>query len=142
MTAAEQPNEAAEAIERLRKAISEHDLDQLVTCFAPDMRSEQPAHPDRNFTGCDQVRRNWTQIFAGVPDLRATLVRSTTSKDTGWAEWEWNGTRRDGVAFAMRGVTIVGVDDGAIAWTRFYMEPLQLDGTDVASAVREVVSAR
>ena len=142
MTAAERSETVAGAIGRLRQAITEHDLDQLVDCFAVDVRSEQPAHPERNFTGRDQVRRNWTQIFAGVPDLRAKLVRSNASGETGWAEWEWSGTRADGVAFAMRGVTILGVRDGVIAWTRFYMEPLALGGAEVAAAVREVVGAQ
>ena len=142
MTSAQQQVDAAAIIERLGRAIDERDLDGLVGCFASDVCSEQPVHPERNFTGSDQVRRNWTQIFAAVPDLHATLVRSTAVANTGWAEWEWSGTRADGVAFALCGVTIIGVRDGAVAWTRFYMEPAQRDGADVETAVRQVVTGR
>jgi len=44
------------------------------------------------------VRRNWSQIFAGVPDLRARLPRMTVDGDTVWTEWDIAGTRRDGPA--------------------------------------------
>jgi hypothetical protein len=97
----------------------------------------------RSFTGRDQVRRNWTQILAGIPDLHAEIVRTASRDDDLWAEWSWNGTRRDGAAFAMRGVTILGVDRvGAIAWTQFYMEPVDEGGPEATSAVAAVVGAK
>ncbi len=63
-------------LDRLARATNAHDLDALVDCFAADYRNETPAHPSRSFTGRDQVRSNWTQIFTAVPDLRATVLRS------------------------------------------------------------------
>ncbi len=126
-----------EPIRRLRDAINSHKLDTVVGCFAPDYRNETPAHPARSFTGSEQVRRNWTQILAGIPDLRAEIVRSAGRDDDLWAEWSWSGTRADGAPFAMRGVTILGVDaSGAIAWTQFYMEPVDQDGLDAGAAVK------
>lgn len=59
-------------LERLLDATNAHDLDALTDCFAVDYANETPAHPDRSFTVREQVRRNWTQIFTGVPDLKAT----------------------------------------------------------------------
>ena len=82
-----------EVIERLRDAQNAHDLDAFVACFDPGYRSEQPVHPDRAFVGSDQVRGNWAEVFAGVPDFRAELLRSARQGDTGWAEWHWHGTR-------------------------------------------------
>ncbi|HEX5506425.1 MAG TPA: nuclear transport factor 2 family protein, partial [Thermomicrobiales bacterium] len=79
----------AALVERLRGAIDGHDLDALAACFAPDYRSEFPAHPDRAFSGHAQMRRNWAQIFAAVPDIAATLVGCAVVGDTAWAEWEW-----------------------------------------------------
>ncbi|MEY2402829.1 MAG: hypothetical protein QOD38_380 [Acidimicrobiaceae bacterium] len=101
----------------------------MVDCFAEDYQNETPAHPARDFTGSEQVRHNWIQIFGGVPDITATLVRCTTDGDTTWAEWEFSGTRRDGVAHLMRGVIVMGLADGRAQWARFYMEPV--DGADV-----------
>ena len=123
----------------LRDAINAHDLEAVVACFAERYENETPAHPARSFTGRDQVRRNWTQILAGVPDLTAEIVRTATCDGALWAEWDWTGRRRDGGAFAMRGVTILGVDEtGAIAWTRFYMEPVDADDLTVGEAVAVV----
>src|SRR4029077_396647 len=65
----------AAMVERLRVATNAHDLEAVVSCFAADYRNETPAHPERGFTGRDQVRRNWEQIFAAVPDVTAEVVR-------------------------------------------------------------------
>lgn len=132
---------AVQVIERLQRATDAHDLDALVACFAPDMRNETPIHPARGFTGSEQVRRNWSQIFAAVPDLRATVQRLAVDDDTAWAEWEMRGTRPDGTPHLMRGVTIAGVADGRIAWIRFYLEPVDTGTLDVDGAVRQAVGA-
>ena len=100
-----------DVIGRLRDAMNEHDLEALVGVFDQDVISETPAHPQRTFRGADQVRRNWEQIFAGVPDLRADLLDAVADGDTVWSEWDWSGTRRDGSAHRMRGVTILGLRD-------------------------------
>src|SRR5690348_382447 len=49
---------------RLQQATESHDLDALVDCFDPGYRNETPAHPGRSFEGVEQVRANWSQIFA------------------------------------------------------------------------------
>jgi ketosteroid isomerase-like protein len=125
---------------RLRDAMNEHDLDALVAVFDPDVVSQTPAHPQRTFHGADQVRRNWEQIFAAVPDLHAELLDAATRGDTVWSEWDWTGTRRDGSAHKMRGVTIQTVDDGRAVAVRFYMEPVEVDGPGAGEAVRMIVT--
>jgi hypothetical protein len=40
----------------------------------------------------------------------------------------------------MRGVIIFGVEDDAIAWARFYLEPVQQGGGNVDDAVRAQVA--
>jgi ketosteroid isomerase-like protein len=142
MTALSSRGDPLATIDRLRSAINDHDLDALVALFAEDHASEHPSHPDRSFVGADQVRRNWTQILGGVPDLHATLVSSAVTGDRAWCEWEWSGTRRDGVPHLMRGVTITTVHDGRIAATRFYMEPVVRDGVDVEAVVEHAMGAR
>ena len=56
-----------DALESIRRATNDHDLDALVACFAPDYQSEFPVHPDRAFHGLEQLRRNWMLIFGAVP---------------------------------------------------------------------------
>jgi ketosteroid isomerase-like protein len=121
---------------RLKDAIDAHELEPLVALFDDHVRSEQPIHPDRAFEGSAQIRENWRQLFAGVPDLRAVLIRSFDDGGTTWAEWDWQGTRRDGSAFQLRGVTIVGVEDGRIGWVRFYLDPVDTAGVGIDAAIR------
>jgi ketosteroid isomerase-like protein len=132
---------ASGVLARLERATNAHDLDALVACFAPDYKNDTPAHPERGFTGNQQVRRNWEQIFAAVPDLRATVVRFAVNGDETWSEWEHCGTRRDGSAHVMRGVVIFGVSNGLLIWARFYLEPVQDGGGNVDTAVRRQVAA-
>ncbi len=123
-------------VERLHVATNAHDLEALVSCFATDYRNETPAHPERSFTGQDQVRRNWEQIFAAIPDVTAEVLRCAVHGDTVWTEWEHRGTRPDGSPHLMRGVVIFGVRQGVAEWARFYLEPVQADGDNADAAVR------
>ncbi len=123
-------------VDRLCRATNAHDLEGLVACFAPDYRNETPAHPDRGFTGSAQVRKNWQQIFATIPDLNAEVLHCVVDGDTAWSEWEHRGTRPDGSRHVMRGVIIFGVESAVARWARFYLEPVQLGGGD-ADAFRD-----
>jgi ketosteroid isomerase-like protein len=96
-------------------------------------------HPQRGFTGRDQVRRNWEQIFAAIPDLTVKVLRCAVDGGTAWTEWEHRGTRPDGSRHLMRGVVIFGVGDGVAEWARFYREPVQAgDGDADAAVLRQV----
>jgi ketosteroid isomerase-like protein len=141
MTNDESIHGAAGVLARLERAANAHDVDALAACFAPDYRNDTPVHPERGFTGRDQVRRNWEQIFAFIPDLRATVLRTAVNGDEVWSEWEHRGTRRDGSAHVMRGVVIFGVGNGLLTWARFYLEPVQEGGDNVDAAVRRQVAA-
>jgi ketosteroid isomerase-like protein len=132
---------ATAMVERLRDATNAHDLEALVGCFAESYRNETPAHPARGFTGREQVRSNWQQIFAAVPDLTAVIHRSVTDGDEIWSEWEMRGTRPDHSPHLMRGVIIFGVDDGLARWARFYLEPVDAGGDNATAAVRSIVGA-
>lgn len=129
-----------EMVERLVRATNAHDVDAVAACFAEDYENETPAHPGRSFRGRAQVRRNWEQIFAFVPDVHAVVKGSAADGDTAWTEWEMTGTRRDGTPHQMRGVILFGVRDGVAAWARFYLEPVDGDSGSVDDAVREQVA--
>jgi len=131
-------NEPLALIERLRRATDDHDIDALVDCFADTYRNETPAHPQRGFEGRDQVRTNWTRIFASVPDMRARILGAVADTDVVWSEWEMTGTRLDGEAQLMRGVIIFGISGAHIVWARFYLEPVD-QGDDVNTAVGRLV---
>ncbi len=127
----DRPDGAAAVLERLLRAVNEHDLEGMVACFADEYVNETPVHPLRGFTGNEQVRRNWRQIFGGVPDLCADMPRQIVDGDTAWTEWEMSGNRVDGLVFLIRGVVIFRIADDAIASARFYLEPVEETSGDV-----------
>jgi ketosteroid isomerase-like protein len=135
------PDDSPAVLERLLRAVNEHDLEALVDCFADDYANETPVHPLRGFRGNEQVRRNWAQIFAGIADLRADVPRQALDGDRLWTEWDMSGTRQDGAAFAMRGVVIFGVDGPRIRSARFYLEPVEDSSGDVDTHTRRVVGS-
>jgi ketosteroid isomerase-like protein len=124
--------------ERLNAAMNARDIDSFVACFAEDYDSEQPAHPDRAFRGRDQVRKNWSAIFDGVPDFQAELVAAAASGDIEWSEWRWRGTQADGTPLDMAGVIVGGVGEGLLQWARLYVEPVEQAGAGIDAAVRRM----
>lgn len=118
-------------LERLVRALNEHDLAGMVACFADDYVNETPVHPLRGFAGNEQVRRNWAQIFGSVPDLRVELPRQIVDGDIAWTEWHMAGTRQDGLPFLMRGVVIFRIRGDAISAARFYLEPVEETSGDI-----------
>ena len=128
----------AELMNRLLSAMNAHDLDAFVACFAADYDSQQPAHPSRAFRGSGQVRKNWAEVFAGVPDFTAELVLAGTMHDgVEVGEWRWHGTYTDGSPFGMQGVIVIGVHDDQIAWGRLYMEPVEHGGATIDEMVQD-----
>jgi limonene-1,2-epoxide hydrolase len=124
---------AAVVIERMERALNDHDLEAFLGCFAPDYESEQPAHPNRGFGGKEQVRKNWSGMFESYPDFEARLLRHTTDAGVVWGEWHWNAT-----GLNMAGVTIMGVEGDRIVWARLYMEPVEENGQDIDEAMRTI----
>ncbi|MDQ4078157.1 MAG: nuclear transport factor 2 family protein [Chloroflexota bacterium] len=133
--------ENSSVIHRLRAAMNTHDLEAFVACFHPDYRSEQPAHPDRAFQGVEQVRQNWSKIFAGIPDFRADILAHVSDGDTHWTEWRWHGTNADGSRLELRGVTIFGAPEDRLLWGRLYLEPVEHAGAGIDAAVDRMAGA-
>ena len=126
-------------IDRVAAATAAHDLEALVGCFAPDYVNETPVHPSRGFTGRDQVRRNWSQFFAAIPDLSSEVLARAVDGDTVWTEWEMRGTRPDGSPHHMRGVMIFRVEGGLVRSVRFYLEPVDAAVSTVDQTVAAIV---
>jgi uncharacterized protein (TIGR02246 family) len=131
-----------QVVARLQTAMNAHDVEAFVACFAEDYDSVQPAHPDRAFRGREQVRANWSEVFTGVPDFRAEVVRVTAVGDTAWSEWRWQGTQTDGGRLDMAGVIVFGLRDDRVAWARLYVEPVEEQGEGIQAAVRDMTAER
>jgi ketosteroid isomerase-like protein len=132
---------ARDAVNRIFEATNAHDVDSLTRCFAEDYVNETPLHPSRGFRGRNQVSKNWTAIFQGVPDLRAEIVRSAYDGNEAWVECEMSGIRRDGTTHLMRGVIVFQVGSGLMSSARFYLEPVDTEDVSVDEAVASLTGA-
>jgi ketosteroid isomerase-like protein len=124
--------------ERLHQAMNQHDVEAFLACIDPDYQSEQPAHPNRGFGGREQVEKNWSALFEGIPDFRAELLATAIDGDTLWSEWHWTGTRANEAPLDMRGVTLFEVKNGRIVSGRLYMEEIEQGGADIDETVRRL----
>ena len=131
-----------DVVDRLAAAMIGHDLDAVAGLIHPDYRSEQPAHPGRAFTGRAQMLANWEAMLAGFPDFRAEICRSVQDGDTTWTEWRWSGTRSDGQAFEMRGVTLFEVAGGQVVAGRLYLEDVEQEAVGIEQAVEDLSGRR
>ena len=114
--------------ERMIQATNRHDLEAMVAFFAPDYRSEQPVHPERDFVGQAGVRKNWSFFFTTIPDIQIEILGEVEEGDTVWAELHYHGTQTDGKKHAVRGVTLMGIHADQIIWARLYIETVQEPG--------------
>jgi predicted SnoaL-like aldol condensation-catalyzing enzyme len=123
----------------LREAINAHDAKRLAAQFAPDYRSEQPAHPNRGYGGKDTLTEIWGELFGAVPDLSSEVVAEVADGPRVWVEWYWHGHYADDSLFEMRGITITDLtDDGLVVANRFYTEPVEHDGPGIEEAERQL----
>jgi ketosteroid isomerase-like protein len=84
------------------------------------------------------VRENWSTLYESIPDFRAELLRLAVVGEEEWGEWIWRGTKEDGTPLEERGVTIMGIRDGQIAWGRLYLEETEREGADITETVRRM----
>ena len=110
-------------VERLRDAINSHDADRVAERFTENYQCDMPIQPSRGFTGRARVRENYRAMFARIPDLRATVLRSCQDESGVWSEWEMSGTSYEGTPSVIAGVVIIlSVVDGQIEHTRLYLD--------------------
>ena len=130
----------ADVVRSLHRATVNHDLDGIVAHFSADYTLDDPIHPHRSFRGVDQVRRNWSAILAGMPDLVLDERRLVADGATVWTEIALRGHRPDGLEQVLRGVMIFRVAGDVIESGTFYLAPVVPDGLDADAAVRAVAS--
>lgn len=120
-------------MERVVKAINDHDPVTIQDCLSPYYLSEQPVHPDRSFRGRERAAEEWAEAFRRVPNLRAEMLRYAIHEDTAWVEWHMYGTRTDKKRIDLWGVGICGIKDDKMTWSHVYLEPVQEPGQGIVS---------
>jgi ketosteroid isomerase-like protein len=112
-------------LENMRAALDAHDLDAFVEFFREDYVGERPRHPGARISSREDVRNNWAEVISDVPDLRVDVPAAVQDGDRIWSEWRAYGTSRSGAMLEIRGVIIFGIQDGLVAWSRMYLEPVE-----------------
>ena len=120
-----------DVLDRLVSAVNDHDLDRLVSCFAEDYRLTDPVHPARSFEGAVQVRRNWSTMFAAVPDVQLEVQDRAATESGFWLEATQVGTRHDGVRLKTQTVFVAKVDGGLIRSAHMYAAPVEEGGPGI-----------
>jgi ketosteroid isomerase-like protein len=132
-------NEPKALLRRFAAAINAHDLDAIVSCFAPDYHDVEPAHPRRQIVGGEEVvRKNWGTVLRSVTDFRTEVQTIAAEGDVGLIEHDWSGTKLDGTRLHLRGVNVFGVRNGQFAWGRIYLESVEEEGMDLDERVRQM----
>ncbi len=110
-------------VTRLERAMNSADADEVAACFARNYKAVTPHHPSRDFTGNDQVRRNWATIFAQVPNHQGRLLRWSVGGDGSvWTEWQMTGTTTSGTPYHATGPAILTIRGRVITTARFYVD--------------------
>ena len=122
-------------LERMRAALDAHDLDTFVQFFRDDYVGERPRHPGSAMSSREDVRHNWAEVISDVPDLRVDVPAAVEDGNTIWSEWRAYGTARSGATLELRGVIIFGIQDGLVAWSRMYLEPVEQEGMPLSDLV-------
>ncbi len=120
-------------VTRFVEAANRHDVDAIYATVHPNFDSIQPCFPSRNFTGADQVRKNWRAIFESEPGFRLTVLRSARSGNTVWVELHGAGN-----AAQVAGIFILGVEEGKIRWARVYSGPVEQIGEESEASARQM----
>lgn len=135
------PEDPRHIAERWVAALSQHDLEAAAACFAPHYVDEAPARHGEWVQGREQVRKNFANLFASIPDVRAEILSSVADSQTLWIEWRMSGTRVDGTHMEFVGVNIFGVQQGQFHWGRIYTELVRDAGGITAQMDRMTRSA-
>jgi len=98
-------------------AFDRHDLDGIMTHFAPDAVFDSPRGPDpwgRRLDGAAAVRAGFAARFEGIPDVRYGDSAHFVSGDRGASEWTLTGTTTEGERVKVRGCDLWTFRDGLI----------------------------
>jgi ketosteroid isomerase-like protein len=126
--------------EQMRAALNAHDVDAFIDLFHEDYSGERPRHPGSRTIDREEVRGNWTEMIRDVPDLSVEIPAALQEGDTIWSEWRVYGTARSGAMLELRGVIIFGVQAGRVAWSRTYLEPVELEGKPLPGFIEPLAS--
>jgi ketosteroid isomerase-like protein len=116
-------NVSVDFLQSFADAFNAHDVKAIMSHMTVDCVFEASAGPDADgekFTGQDQVRKAFEQVFITFPDAQWKSPRHFISGDRGVSEWVFFGTRSDGTIVEVTGCDLFTFRDGKIAVKNSY----------------------
>ncbi|HET6557006.1 MAG TPA: nuclear transport factor 2 family protein [Prolixibacteraceae bacterium] len=104
-------------------AFNAHDIKGIMAHMTDDCVFEASAGPDANgekYTGQQQVKMAFENVFATFPDARWSNARHFISEDRGFSEWIFTGTKINGTKVEVTGCDLFTFKDGKIAIKNSY----------------------
>ena len=112
-----------EFLQSFADAFNAHDIRAIMSHMTDDCVFEASAGPEVNgemFTGQEQVKKAFESVFATFPDARWSNPRHFISRDRGFSEWIFKGTKIDGTKVEVTGCDLFTFKDGKIAIKNSY----------------------
>jgi ketosteroid isomerase-like protein len=127
---------AREIKDKLHDAVNEHDIEQIIECFAPDAVYVTPAGV---VEGREQIAWYYEHLFAGFPDLRIVSWHKVVCDEPAVTEFTMAGTHSGpfllpdgrvlegtGRHITVRAAGAAFIEDGKIITDRDYYDQLEL----------------
>ena len=99
-------------------AFNAHDLKAIMAHVTDDCVFEASMGPDfdgEKFTGQEQVRSAFENVFTTFPDAHWGNAKHFISGNRGFSEWIFTGTKSDGTKVEVTGCDLFTFKDGKIA---------------------------
>jgi ketosteroid isomerase-like protein len=116
-------------LQSFANAFNAHDIQAIMSHMTEDCIFEASAGPDfdgERFTGQDEVKKAFEEVFETFPDAHWSHPRHFISGNRGFSEWLFTGTRKDGIRIEVTGCDLFTFQHGKIAIKNSYRKNRQL----------------
>ncbi len=113
----------ADFLQSFADAFNAHDAAAIMSHMTDDCVFEASAGPDFNgekFTGQEQVKKAFENVFSTFPDAHWGNAQHFISGNRGFSEWIFTGTKSDGTKVEVTGCDLFTFEDGKIAIKNSY----------------------
>ena len=112
-----------ELLQSFANAFNAHDTKAIMSYMTDDCVFEASAGPDvdgEKFTGQEQVKKAFEDVFAMFPDAHWGNTVHFVSGNRGFSEWIFTGTKLDGTKLEVTGCDLFTFKSGKIAIKNSY----------------------
>ena len=105
------------ALEGLAAAFNAHDIDAVMSFFAPDCSLDMPRGSEPHgtrFQGLEDVKKGIMGRFETTPDVHYADLEHFVSGNCGMSRWLLTGTKRNGEKVKVRGCDFYTFQNGRV----------------------------